>query len=300
VPASITAAPGFVTVPAPPLLPPRISLLTSADIINETTPRWEGGHAYLPETCDLAGIDTICPPPDQYGVAASTPAQVEVSPFFIYAIDRSSTFNRLTRDFYGRAQRNLIASEAYLLERELMENSLGISGNLSILDPAVTKTTVTTGPTEPHMALSMLEQAASQILGERILIHIRPRLLAHLVNENVCRREGNVWFTPMDSIIVPGRGYSGVGPNGEPVSEGSEWMYATGRVEIRRGPIVFLPEQLPATAENPFGIPQSAVNRQTNDIAIAAQRIVSVSFNPQCGVFAAEVNNACNDCPQIR
>lgn len=289
--ASYNAAPGYVTVPTPPLLPPRVSLLTSADVLDNDTPRWEGGHAYLPETCDLASIDTVCPTPNQYGDVTHTENQIEVNPFFIYSIDQSSAFNRTTRDFHGRAQRNVLASEAYLIEREFMMNTLGLP-NPYILDPAINKTVLTSSALAPWHALAQIEQAAAEMLvGERILIHMRPHILLVLSSANLVRREGNVWLTPMDSIIVPGRGYPGTGPAGQPVVEGSEWIYATGRVQIRRGPIEYVPEQLEKTPENPQGIPVSAVNRQTNDITVAAQRIVSVSFNPNCAILAAEVNN---------
>lgn len=288
---TLNASPGYVTVPTPPLLPPRVSLLTAADVLDNDTPRWEGGHAYFPETCEAAHIDTVCPTPDAYGNEASTPDQIEINPFFIYAIDKSSTFNRKSRDFYGRAERNILASEAYLLEQELMSDTLGL-GNPAILSPTVAKTTVTTSALAPWHALAQVEQAAAQLLiGERVLIHMRPHILIELASASLIRREGNVWLTPMDSIVVPGRGYPGTGPTGQPVVDGSEWIYATGRVQIRRGPIEFLPDREEADGENPNGVPKSAINRQTNDIAVAAQRIVSVSFNPNCAVIAAEVDN---------
>jgi hypothetical protein len=290
--APYNAAPGYVTVPTPPLLPPRVSLLTAADVLDNDTPRWEGGHAYFPETCDRASVDTVCPSEGQYGDVTSTPDQVEVNPFFIYATDQSSTFNRKTRDFPGRASRNVLASEAYWLEHELMLNSLALPGNPYILDPAVVKTTVTSSAIAPWHALARVEQAAATDLpGERILIHVRPKILLELAGANLVRREGNVWLTPMDSIIVPGRGYPGTGPNGEAPTWGSEWIYATGRVQVRRGSIEIIPGQVEKTTENPFGIPPQAINRQTNDIHVTAQRIVSVSFNPQCAVIAAEVDN---------
>lgn len=286
--APTNAAPGFVTVPTPPLVAPRISLLTSADIVSDT-PRWEGGYGYNPETCDLAHLDTICPTPGAYGLTANDCDPIEINPFYIYAADKSSTFNRKTRDFYGRALRNLTSSESHLLEQELMSNTLGLP-NPYILDPLLAKTTVTTAAAPPWEALALIEQAASALSGERILIHVRPHVLVQLAASTIIRREGNVWLTPLDNIVVPGRGYPGTGPAGQAVTASSEWIYATGRVEIRRGAIEFLPEKIEGTEDNPFGIPASAINRSNNDIVVAAQRIVSVAFNPNCGVFAAEVD----------
>lgn len=288
-PASTTAAPGFVTQTTPPQLPPRVSLLTSADLVTDTS-RWEGGHAYNPETCTLAFRDTICPTPGQYGNVAATGNQVEITPFFIYATDKSSTFNRKTRDFYSRAQRNLLASEAQIIEQEFMSNTLG-TANPYVLNPAISKTVVTTQPLAPWHALAEVEQAASQIVGERIMIHVRPHILVMLAGATLIRREGNVWLTPMDSIIVPGRGYPGTGPAGQAIGS-SEWMYATSRIEIRRGPIEFLPEPIEATEDNPYGVPAAGINRSTNDIIVTAQRIVSVGWNPNCGVIAAQVDSA--------
>jgi len=283
-------APGYVLIPSPPALPPRVSLLTSADVITDDS-RWVGGYGWVPESVDVAyGPNPIDCTEDDIPTVRQCNA-IQVRPFAIVGRDAGSTFERKTRDFYSRATRNLIASEAYIIEQQFMVNTLNLETPY-VLDPAAPNmTTVTTAPLAPWHALANVEQAASQIIGERIYIHVRPHILIELAAATLIRREGNVWLTPMDSIVVPGRGYPGTGPNGEPVAPGSEWMYATGRVEIRRSEVMVFPEQDTVTDQNPFGVPASAVNRQTNDIAVTAQRIVSVAFNSYAGVVAAEVDN---------
>lgn len=294
-------APGYVRVPAYQSVPPRQSLLTSADIISDEDDRWVGGYywepeqAYVYKQAYMASGDYMAncteflqvpPYPDSYC------DPVEVKPFLIFATESASTFDRKNRDFYGRATRKLLASEPWMIEYNFMTGA--VSGSPYVLDPANSIQTVTSGPLAPWHALANLEQAVKEseyMTGERVMIHVRPHVLIELAASTLIRKEGNLWLTPMDSIIVPGWGYPGTGPDGEPVTVGSEWIYATGHVEIRRDKIKYFPEQDPITTDNPYGVPASAINRQTNDLSISAQRIVSVAFNPAAGVFAAEVDN---------
>lgn len=291
---SFNPAPGYVEVPAAPAVPPRISLLTCAEVVADDS-RWTGGYFWDPEqtyTYKQGMVGPIdCPPTVPLQTRYCDP--VMVKPFSIVATEKASTFQRKNRDFYGRATRQLLAVEPYIIEREFMLNTLGLTMPW-VLDSANAIQTVTTGPLAPWHALANLEQAVAesdQLTGERVMIHVRPHILIELAAATLIRKEGNLWLTPMDSIIVPGRGYPGTGPGGQPVAVGSEWMYATGHVEIRRDKIQYFPEQDPITADNPYGIPASAINRQTNDLMVTAQRIVSVAFNAIDNVFAAEVDN---------
>lgn len=292
------AAPGFVPVQAPQISPPRISLLTAADVVEESGDgRWIGGHSYAPETC--AGFLGEGPRAGNTGlisceaVYAITPPDsspiIEVDPFAIWAADKCSTWNRKERDYYGRARRNLLATEAYLIERELMLNTLGTNSPY-ILNPANSFVSMTTVAVSAMQALSRIERDGSATYRGRFLIHVRPNVLTLLVSAGVVRREGNVWLTPMDNIIASGAGYPGTGPEDEPVSTTSEWIYATEMVQIRRGPVFYTPEPAQKTDDNPQGIPTSAIDRSTNDIMVVANRIASVSLNPACGILAAEVN----------
>lgn len=279
------AAPDTVIAP-PPLTPPRISLLTSSDVVTDNSSRWEAGYTYDPEGCGEANVGLICPAPGTIKEFCPNPTLVDFQPFYIYGPDKCSTFGFKARDFYGRATRKLLAAESWFLENEIMLDTLGL-GNPAIATAGAN--TVTTGALPPHVALARLEDALGDCnRGTRSMIHVRPGILALLVYGQQLRREGNVWLTPLDNIVVPGRGYPGTGPLGQPIAANSEWMYATSMVQIRRSQIVLTPDPAEVTAENPYGIPPAAVDRRVNDIFVLAERIISAAWDPSCCWLAAE------------
>jgi hypothetical protein len=286
-PASTNAAPSQVINP-PQLTPPRVSLLSSADLITDPDGRWEAGYGYSPEGCGEGGIGLICPAPNTIKEACPNPAITAFNPYYVYAADKCSTWSYRERDFYGRAQRKLAVVESWYLENELMTDSLNL-GNSPIIDPAAV--VVTAGAVSAINGLAAIEGAiadCSRGTG-RMMIHVRPEILVLLAHNNGIRREGNVWLTPLDNIVVPGRGYPGTGPTGQPIGS-SEWIYATSMVQIRRGKLVLTPEQEEKTADNPQGIPAAAIDRRHNDIMVIAERIVSAAWDPTCCHLAAEVS----------
>lgn len=286
------AAPSIVTNP-PRLTPPAISLVTSANTITfsaapegEGDERWGAGFAYSPVGCGDGGLDTICPTPDFVKEACANPELVEVQPFYVYAADKCSTFSFRERDYFDRAAQKLAAVESYFIEQEFMSDTLSL-GNPHVIDPSVE--IVTDGPTSPATALAALEDGLANCMrGNRAMIHVRPGMLILLEASHVIRREGNVWLTAMDNIVVPGRGYPGSAPDGSPATPTSQWMYATSMVTVLRDTVQLLPRPVERTDDNPMGIPQSAVTRSTNDITVVAERIVAVTFDPSCCVLAAE------------
>lgn len=274
------------TVIQPPLLsPPRSSLMSAADVLNGDGD-WTRGYTYSPDGCGEGGLGVICPSPGAVKASCSNATLVSFQPFYVYSSDKCSAFSFKERDYYARAQRRLAAAESYLIEREFMLDSLGL-GNSPVASPSTT--TLTTGAVSPTTALAVIEDGiASCSRGNRMMIHVRPGILTLLAADSAVRREGNVWLTASDNIVVPGRGYPGTGPNGEAVTAGSEWIYATSMVQIRRGSLVMTPTQAAKTEENPMGIPPEAVDRSHNDIFVLAERIVSVAHDPTCCVLVAQ------------
>lgn len=285
-----TAVPGNLPTAPPPLTPPRVSLLTAADVVNDLD-ELSRGFNYAPESCDSGTVSAVCYEPGTFTKEPlGNPSDpVLIDPFVVLSMDQCSAWSFRDRDFYGRAERNLLANESKLIEQEFMSNTLSLT-NPYVLNAANTFTTATPSAVTALRAFALVEQAASETFLGRFMIHVRPLVLDLLVAARVIRREGNVWLSPLDNIVVPGRGYPGTGPAGEARSTTSEWIYATAPVQIRRGPIVLLPEPVAKSADNPQGIAQSAVTRATNDISVIAERLVSVAFDPSCGVIAGQVN----------
>lgn len=261
----------------PEIRPPRISLLTSAELITPESARWQNGFFLINEGCEDSEVFLICPPadadPKNY---TATGENEEYQPWVLYSTDKCSTFPA-GRDFYGRAQRKLLAAEAAVLENQLWDGTVQ-TGNPFLAD---SPTTIALTATSAQDAFAVLEQELGELSAAQGMIHVRPQVLHTLLDHKVVRREGNLYYSPMDNIVVPGRGYSGKGPGGEIVGA-TEWMYAhPSIVQVRRGPVIRLGEDDLA----------SQVDRSVNDRLVIVERAVHVALDTSCGVLAIEFNS---------
>lgn len=268
--------------PGAPLTIPRISLISSADEVQVVGEYWYNEFQIYSEGCP--GFDTfpICPSDEQEPKPVEPNEVVNPSyfPYVIYSTDHCSSWGYQLRDYWGRATRKELASESFLLEQQLWTDSLGL-GNPHLADPALA-VTVTSFDDSVLTGLAEMDQALADVNAARGMIHVRPRVLAFLAHTRAIRREGNLWLSPMDNIIVPGRGYPGTGPNGEATTDSTEWIYASaGIVQIRRGVVVVIPD------ENDYA---AAMERPNNDIIVRAERVVHAALDPNCGVFAFQVD----------
>ena len=280
----------------PQLTPPRISLLSAADIVpTGDDERWYAGFEYRPDGCGEGNIFPICPEPDPISSAAPVKEicrgtdVVSFAPYVIYGSDTCSTWGHEVQDYVGRARRRLRASESFWLEHILWGGpaftlaypTIAALNNPIIANPASTVVTPV-GGLDPVRALAAIDDALGDCQrGNRSMIHMRPGLLTRLATNGSVRREGNVWLTAMDNIVVPGRGYEGTGPTGQVVAA-TEWMYATSMVQVRRGPEVVLPSEDDDWMKE-------AVRRSTNDVEVIVERVAHAAFDPQCCLLAAEV-----------
>lgn len=274
------------------LSPPRVSLLSAADIVPvpvadredpDKPRRWESGFQVWTEGCEVSYMTAICPPEDEIKDSDGGGERITYRPYVVFATDKCSTFSN--RDFYGRATRKLILAESTRLESELWLGAAG--GNPALVgwtnaDGAQEPTTITpaNGTLTPVQGLALLDQALGDCSSGRGMIHIRPVLLPALLEAKAVRREGNVYLSPMDNIVVPGRGYPGTGPTGQAVGQ-TEWMFAnTGIVQVRHSEIVFTPPQSDLAAQHTW---------TTNDRLVYAERVTHVALDPTCCVLALQV-----------
>lgn len=260
------------------LTPPRVSLLSAADKPTVEGERWYNGFDVITEGCEAGKVYAVCPPD---GAAAKTldgtGGTQLYEPFVIYATDKCSTYPA-GREFYDRAQRKLLTAESTLLEQQLWTGSLGL-GNPKLADATTTHVLSAPVPTNVTDAIAIMDQAIGACSASRGMIHIRPQLLPDALKYNAVRREGNVYLTGMDTIVVPGRGYPGTGPTGQAVGA-REWIYGhPGIVQIRQGPVIRL-------GEDDLG---SQVTRTTNDRTVIVERVTHVALDPTCCVYALSV-----------
>lgn len=285
---ALTAAVGPETIAtSAPLTPPTVSLLTSAQTIIETDENWtrgislqlEGcGNAHAWEPCNLAN-DIKCLDPNA--------GSLTYHPYMIYSTNQCNTWGLgrapEAEERSARNKRQFLAAESYVIEKELWEGQMGVL-NPDAINPKIqspTATTLTSGPITVVQALAAIEDALGDCSqGGRAMIHMRPGMLVRLLADGgsgLARREGNYYLSPMDNIIVPGRGYNGGAPDGTPATADAEWIFATGMVSVRRGAIQTIDTNV------------DTIDRATNTHVIFAERWALASFDSTCCHLAVQV-----------
>lgn len=144
-------------------------------------------------------------------------------------------------------------------------------------------------PTNPHLALSadvptgggtaqavvaavsLLEQEAA-VTGAAHLVHMDPATSIKASSQQLLEHDGaGCYLGGTGSRVVVGQGYIDAEPDGEsPATATKSWIWATGPVEIRRGPIRVNPPSV-----------REAMNTivNNNDITLRAERDVVVSWD---------------------
>jgi hypothetical protein len=268
-----------ILIAGPKITPPRISILSVAELVSHTDERHGGGIGFRPDGPPEGSLFDICTP----GItsAGSVTNKQTWEGFGVRTADSSSQFGFKVAERQERATRKLLGIEAFLIEQQFFGNPLSLGDDVVALASA--SATVVSGGSaiSPIKALALAENTIGTETkgGHRGIIHARPSILTLWAENGAVRREGNIWLTATDNIVLPGRGYSGVGPTGQAVSASSEWIYLTTGIQIHRGPVVVSPD---TEAE--------AMNRQTNTSTYYASRIVGIAWDPNTLHAAIQVN----------
>lgn len=265
-------------VGAIPAAAPRYGLLTAANVIDEPE-RWEPyGETWVPEgyrTGQTRAYDCNGAMWDG-GIFNSTDqgaAQAEsADPFLLQTYDKASTIGWSQRDFLGRANRMMIADQSRLIASEFWRGDRTREADLinPYLAQSETTSPVSSSPCSVVTGLAFLEEAiAITCGGRRGMIHITPQLMMHAHAAYALELQGQVWTTPMGTIVVADAGYDGSGPdtrsNGPGTPGSSQWGYATAMVEVQLGPIDIVPGTLDAARAQ-------AIDRSNNTVEIFATR----------------------------
>lgn len=257
-----------VNILAPSIRPPRVSILSSAEVITPPAgEKWMGGIELYPLSgADASGPWYLCEV-GQVKDATNRVGGQRFQPFAIYATDNCSTFGSGGVDFEARAKQKLSVAEPFWLERVIWENPDDLENPSFVNSPSTTVATATS----PLAAFAALDSAVANDLHDgQGMIHMTTLMFDYIHELGVLRREGNVWFSPLDNIVVPGRGYTGNGPNPDGGANANDatatvqWMFGhPGIIQIIRGEVTTL------------GVPNSEMNRAVNDIWVTAERPVA-------------------------
>lgn len=287
--------------------PPQLSLLTMArrpqnELDTAGQPvgdRWTGGFSWLPEACgtirgynDCGVLHTVT-----YRDDAADPADARRyhQPVVLQAEFESSTFGFDIDYFRQRAVNAMLAAEPLAAEMELWDGPLaraatgidtgvgGFDNNLWLTKHGVaTDVTPTPGtPVKPRLGLALLEGfLADHGFGGRGMIHIPRELTPHLG----VRVDGSSLLSNLNTLVVPGTGYSGRGPatsdGGASVAPdpGTAWAYVTDRVTYRNADIQVVPDTV-----------AQAVDRSSNTARFTAERYSAATWD-LCAVGAVLIS----------
>lgn len=278
---SVENAPPFV-VDGPRPQPPRYRLLDVANIIEETDEHWQAGAQVwgypedVPYTWDPCSTGTTR--------SKSSTMTVSLPEFGTFVVIQNASCTarsifsaqepgesddtyqaRMQQQFVDRALAVFQAAESYAVEREFA------TGHAQPLNPHLCDTNVTfpagTGAVSPRVGLSYLADAVGAT-GRDGLIHAPPSVV---VSWGLFRtyRDQNALFTVEGTPIAEGDGYIQVAP--EPRSApgaGKSWAFATGPVDIRRGPPIIYPGNI-----------AQALSRSDNTVTWRVERVYLVDWD---------------------
>jgi hypothetical protein len=225
------------------------------------------GFAWRSESCpDYQGFN---PCAEQTEGPPSSGGEIHYHvPVAYRVLDECSTMSGRFDDDRVRRMAEAIAS--FVIARELW------TGDLSKLDPydspagaaqvnghlASAGANVLPATTDPWAAVATLEAATGEdTRGGRVFIHASPAVVG-LVADRL-ERVGNELRTKTGAVVIGDAGYPGTGPDGT----GDGWMFATGPVAVRLGPVQ---TELAAA---------STVDRRTNSRHVWASRMFAATFD---------------------
>lgn len=257
--------------------------------------RWTGpfGYTLEGEACPDPGLYTasldFCADTRTWGPGRSFVGSVaDQHPFVVGAAVECSTlgapgleaFQQAARRALELGQWSQIANELWTGARA---TAAGWTTNRWLASPDAT--VLSADPVSIVEAIAALEDAfGAASAGDVQLIHVPRKLTAYLSHADLIDTtpgSGRLW-TANNSLVIADRGYPGTGPEGEEPTSDLVWIYSTGVLSARLGP-VHLPERDLA----------DAVAAATNDVSVRAERPAAISW--LCGHFAIPVSYA--DCP---
>lgn len=275
-----------VRIDGPECAPARYGLLSVAEVEDVSDGHWQGGYYHELESCDDLPVQTVaCASPDEEkpseGSGLSFPegdAFIAIAPF------RCSTGGLPLSEAWAHAQARLDQGEARTLERTFwtgvdrlgnpIRETLGVDPSLAEdITPGADPVNITDG-------MAMLESWAGENQPCAPIIHAQRGIATYLAERGLVERDGDVLRAiGTGSRVAVGGGYTLSGPAGDLPEDGGGWMFITGSVKIRRGPVFFTPDQDDVAA---------ATDRIVNDITVFAER--SYGFSLGCGIAAVRVH----------
>lgn len=201
------------------------------------------------------------------------PTTEHAAPITVYAGAECSAPGFSYEEARAQALASLALGEQHAIEAGFMRTKLTADA-VDITPPE--------GPLNIAQGVAALEGCLAENYGGVGTLHIPAGVAALLGCCNVVREDAATGglYTLAGNCAVIGAGYSYLnqGPGGIPADPGAAWLYITGPLVIRRGPVDVIPDRSRASA---------SVNIRNNDRRVLAERTVVVGTT--CTICAVQV-----------
>lgn len=253
--------------------------------------RWlgPGGYTLEGEPCPeppayTASIDFCADPRTWESGRRFVAAVADQHPFAVGVSVDCSTLGSppdLLAAFRARADRALELALWPTIANELWTGARSVAegwSNRRLASPAAD--VLSADPVSLIEAIGALEDAFGAVsAGDVQLIHVPRKLSAYLDAASLIHTtpgSGRLW-TANNSLVIADRGYPGTDPNGDTPEAGVAWIYSTGVLSARLGPV-----------HHPERDLADAVAAASNDVAVRAERPAAIGW--LCGHLAIPVS----------
>lgn len=274
----------YVTVPGPVRVPHRFGLFSAVPVVDVTDSHALMGVQWEPLTCASPKVlsdGCPCPPSKEFEPA---PGVQQADPFVVMGSWACGLPGNSVDEAQRRARRHLELGEQQAVERAVWTGAAGAAPWFAH------ESTPNLGTV--HCATDLLavveDYAATHSTGAPLL-HLPRPVLPYLAADRLVAPVGGTRLeTGYGTPVVAGAGYveANIGPGGVPAPPGAWWVYATGAMQVWRGPVITPPD------------PVAGFSRCNNEFVALAERIylvgwdcftAAVLFEPCCACGAPEL-----------
>ncbi|WNI20272.1 cupin [Actinacidiphila sp. ITFR-21] len=198
-----------------------------------------------------------------------SPETEHASPHTIYAGAKCSTMGWSYAEAVEQVRATLELGEQRAIEAAFWRDNL--AANALDLTPAG-------GPVNIAAGVAALEGCLAETYGGIGVLHVPAGAAALLGCCNILSLAGGTPQTLTGNCAIIGAGYSyeNSGPGGIPADPGTAWLYISGPVVVRRGPVDIIPDRAGPSIDTRF-----------NDQRVLAERTVVVGTT--CSICAINV-----------
>lgn len=249
--------------------------------------RWRCGVMWEPYACDeSAAYGDQCDNDGEEKTIRDGVPLVEADAFTIYDGYLCRLPGRPTEQaIRDRAETALSLGEQRAIEYVVWT---GESGDSTVNPHLASPSAVVLNPVNPPTAddalslpaaLAALENYLAANYGGQGVIHASRGVVTLLAHLQLVERDGTRLRTLLGTLVAGYGGSPNTGPDGTEAPDGTAWLYATGPVAMRRGPMFITPDTIAA-----------ALNRTTNEVLVIAEREVVVGWDCVHAAVLADIS----------